>query len=51
LTVTTSDGQVITLVVSPTKKVSEIKAIISQKAGITVDRFKLVHSDGLDLDE
>jgi hypothetical protein len=51
LTVTTSDGQVITLIVSPLKKVSEIKAIISQKGGITVDKFKLVDATGLDLDE
>lgn len=50
LTVTTTDGQVITIVVSPTKKVSEIQAIISQKIGFTVDRFKLVKGDGSDLD-
>jgi hypothetical protein len=46
LTVTTTDGQIITVVVSPTKKVSEIQAIISQKIGFTVDRFKLVKGDG-----
>jgi hypothetical protein len=51
LTVTTTDGQVVTVVVSPTKKVSEIKALISAKIGFTVDRFKLVKSDGTDMDE
>jgi hypothetical protein len=50
LTVTTTDGQIITVVVSPTKKVSEIQAIISQKIGFTVDRFKLVKGDGTQLD-
>jgi hypothetical protein len=51
LAITTSDGQVVTITVSPTKKISEVKAMVSQKTGITVDKFKLVDGTGLDLDE
>jgi hypothetical protein len=51
LTVTTSDNKVITFTVSPTEKVSHIKAIISQKGGITLDRFHLQNGEGKDLDD
>lgn len=51
LVVTTNDNKIITITISISEKVSHLKSIISQKAGIGMDRFFLRLGNGVELVE